>query len=107
MAIKLLERGFRNFVVLEQAQVMGGTWRDNVYPGVACDVAAHLYSFSFAGNPWWQSRYAKGLDIWTYYHRVARRRGVSTFGTDLSLGFKRGWGFIFVPLSLRRSPNPA
>ncbi len=76
MAIKLLERGFRNFVVLEKAQAMGGTWRDNVYPGVACDVAAHLYSYSFAGNPWWQSRYAKGPDIWKYYHRVARRRGV-------------------------------
>ena len=63
MAIKLLERGFRNFVILEKAQAMGGTWRDNVYPGVACDVAAHLYSYSFAGNPWWQSRYAKGPDI--------------------------------------------
>ena len=76
MAIKLLERGFRDIVVLEQAQSLGGTWRDNVYPGVACDVAAHLYSYSFASNPGWRSRYAKGPDIWKYYHRVARERGV-------------------------------
>lgn len=79
MAIKLLERGFRNLVVLEKAERMGGTWRDNVYPGVACDVAAHLYSYSFARNPWWRSRYAKGPDIWKYYHGVARRRGVLPF----------------------------
>ncbi len=76
MAIKLRERGFRNIVILEKAAAMGGTWRDNVYPGVACDVAAHLYSYSFAGNPWWRSRYAKGPDIWKYYHRVARRHSV-------------------------------
>jgi cation diffusion facilitator CzcD-associated flavoprotein CzcO len=76
MAIRLLERGFRDFVILEKAGAMGGTWRDNVYPGVACDVAAHLYSYSFARNPWWRSRYAKGPDIWNYYHGVARRRGV-------------------------------
>jgi cation diffusion facilitator CzcD-associated flavoprotein CzcO len=76
MAIKLRERGFRNFTVLEKAGAMGGTWRDNVYPGVACDVAAHLYSYSFARNPSWRSRYAKGADIWRYYHDVARRHGV-------------------------------
>ena len=79
MGIKLLEQGYRNFVILEKANAMGGTWRDNVYPGVACDVAAHLYSYSFARNPWWRSRYAKGPDIWKYYHSVARRRGVLAF----------------------------
>jgi cation diffusion facilitator CzcD-associated flavoprotein CzcO len=79
MAIKLLERGYRNFVVLEKADEMGGTWRDNVYPGVACDVAAHLYSYSFARNPGWRTRYAKGPDIWKYYHGVARRHGVLPF----------------------------
>ena len=76
MAIKLRERGFGNIVILEKAAAMGGTWRDNIYPGVACDVAAHLYSYSFAGNPWWRSRYAKGPDIWKYYHRVAQRHGI-------------------------------
>jgi cation diffusion facilitator CzcD-associated flavoprotein CzcO len=76
MAIKLLELGYRNLVVLEKAGEMGGTWRDNVYPGVACDVAAHLYSYSFARNPWWPTRYAKGPDIWRYYRSVARSKGV-------------------------------
>ena len=79
MAIKLLERGFRNFVVLEKAGRMGGTWRDNVYPGVACDVAAHLYTYSFARNPWWRSRYAKGAHLWAYFHGVARHFGVLPF----------------------------
>lgn len=76
MAIKLLERGWRDFVVLEKAETLGGTWRDNTYPGVACDVPAHVYVYSFAPNAGWKSRYAKGPDIWQYYHDVARRYGV-------------------------------
>ena len=79
MAIKLLERGCRDFVVLEKAGALGGTWRDNTYPGAACDVAAHLYSYSFARNPWWRSRYAKGAAIWKYHHGVAARHGVLPF----------------------------
>ena len=79
MAIKLLERGCRDFVVLEKADRLGGTWRDNTYPGAACDVAAHLYSYSFARNPWWRSRYAKGAAIWNYHHGVAARHGVLPF----------------------------
>lgn len=76
MAIKLLERGHRDIVILEKGDRLGGTWRDNSYPGVACDVAAHLYTYSFARNPWWKTRYAKGKDIWAYYHGVAQRHGV-------------------------------
>jgi len=76
MGVKLLERGWRDFVILEKAETLGGTWRENRYPGVACDVAAHLYVYSFAPNPAWRSRYAKGKDIWAYYHGVARRYGV-------------------------------
>lgn len=79
MAIRLLEAGYRNLVVLEKAAEMGGTWRDNTYPGAACDVAAHLYSYSFARNPWWKSRYAQGPDIWKYHLGVARRHGVLPF----------------------------
>ena len=73
MGIKLKEHGFTDFVILEKGETLGGTWRDNRYPGVACDVAAHLYVYSFAPNPAWRSRYAKGPDIWNYYHNVARR----------------------------------
>jgi cation diffusion facilitator CzcD-associated flavoprotein CzcO len=74
--IKLRERGWRDFVILEQAETLGGTWRDNVYPGVACDVPAHVYVYSFAPNPAWKTRYAKGPEIWRYYRDVARRHGV-------------------------------
>lgn len=76
MGIKLRERGLHNFIILEKADTLGGTWRDNVYPGVACDVAAHLYVYSFAPNAGWRSRYAKGPDIWRYYHKVAQKRGI-------------------------------
>jgi len=76
MGIKLKERGFTDFVILEKGETLGGTWRDNRYPGVACDVAAHLYVYSFAPNPAWRSRYAKGPDIWNYYHNVARKYGI-------------------------------
>jgi cation diffusion facilitator CzcD-associated flavoprotein CzcO len=76
MGIKLLQRGWRDFVILEKARTLGGTWRDNVYPGVACDVPAHVYVYSFAPNPWWKTRYAKGASIWKYYHDVAKRFGV-------------------------------
>lgn len=76
MGIKLLERGLTNFVILEKAERMGGTWRDNRYPGVACDVAAHLYVYSFAPNPNWRSRYAQGDQLWQYYHDVTKRYGV-------------------------------
>jgi cation diffusion facilitator CzcD-associated flavoprotein CzcO len=74
--LKLRERGWRDFVILEKAETLGGTWRDNVYPGVACDVPAHVYVYSFAPNPAWKTRYAKGPDIWRYYHDVAARYGV-------------------------------
>jgi cation diffusion facilitator CzcD-associated flavoprotein CzcO len=76
MGIKLRQCGLTDFVILEKADALGGTWRDNVYPGAACDVAAHLYVYSFAPNPAWKSRYAKGPDIWKYYHGVAKRYGV-------------------------------
>lgn len=76
MAIKLMERGYCDIIILEKRDRLGGTWRDNSYPGVACDVAAHLYTYSFARNPWWKTRYAKGKDIWAYYHGVAQRHGV-------------------------------
>jgi cation diffusion facilitator CzcD-associated flavoprotein CzcO len=76
MGIKLRERGLRDFVILEKGETLGGTWRDNVYPGVACDVPAHLYVYSFAPNPGWRRHLADGADIWRYYHGVAKRYGV-------------------------------
>ena len=56
MAVRLKQAGVDDFVVLERAGEVGGTWRDNTYPGAACDVPSHLYSFSFAPNPDWSRR---------------------------------------------------
>jgi cation diffusion facilitator CzcD-associated flavoprotein CzcO len=66
MAVNLRRAGFTNFVVLERAAGLGGTWRDNDYPGAACDVPVHLYSFSFARNPDWSRRYGEQPEILDY-----------------------------------------
>ncbi len=71
MAIKLLEAGIDDFVILERADAIGGTWRDNHYPGCACDVPAHLYSFSFFPNPDWSQTYAPQPEIRAYIERCA------------------------------------
>jgi cation diffusion facilitator CzcD-associated flavoprotein CzcO len=53
MAIKLREAGITNLTILEKTERIGGTWRENTYPGVACDVPAHMYTYSFEPNPDW------------------------------------------------------
>ena len=58
-AIKLREAGFDDFVVYEKAERVGGTWRENTYPGISCDVPSHFYSYSFALNPEWSRRFAR------------------------------------------------
>ncbi|NIQ93360.1 MAG: NAD(P)/FAD-dependent oxidoreductase, partial [Desulfuromonadales bacterium] len=63
MAMQLRRAGREDFVILEQAGEVGGTWRDNTYPGCACDVPAHLYSFSFEQNPDWSRLYAPRDEI--------------------------------------------
>jgi cation diffusion facilitator CzcD-associated flavoprotein CzcO len=76
MAIRLLKDGERDFVLLERAGEVGGTWRDNTYPGCRCDVPSHLYSFSFAPNPKWSSTFSPQPEILDYLRDVARRFGV-------------------------------
>jgi cation diffusion facilitator CzcD-associated flavoprotein CzcO len=76
MAIRLLKDGESDFVVLERAGEIGGTWRDNTYPGCRCDVPSHLYSFSFAPNPNWSSTFSPQREILDYLRDVARRFGV-------------------------------
>src|SRR5271167_4052831 len=63
-AIRLKQEGIEDFVVLERAEALGGTWRDNTYPGCACDVPSHLYSFSFAPNPDWSRTFSPQPEIW-------------------------------------------
>ena len=71
-AIRLREMGTDDIVVYEKAAELGGTWRDNTYPGLICDVPSHLYRFSFAPNPDWSRRYSPGSEIQAYMKKVAR-----------------------------------
>jgi len=70
-AIKLREAGYRDFTIYEKADRVGGTWRENTYPGIACDVPSHLYSYSFALNSEWSHRYSPGGEIQAYFEGVA------------------------------------
>ena len=76
-AIRLQQAGFSDVVIYEKAAQLGGTWRDNTYPGVACDVPSHLYCYSFAPNPDWSRRFAPGGEILEYLSQVADRYGVA------------------------------
>ncbi|HEV3132258.1 MAG TPA: NAD(P)/FAD-dependent oxidoreductase [Acidimicrobiales bacterium] len=75
-AIKLAEAGFTDVTVYEKADRVGGTWRENTYPGLSCDVPSHLYSYSFALTPEWSRRFAPGPEIRAYFERIARENGV-------------------------------
>ncbi|MDG2533866.1 NAD(P)/FAD-dependent oxidoreductase [Sphingomonas sp. HITSZ_GF] len=74
-AIRLRERGI-DVAMFEKGDRVGGTWRENTYPGLACDVAAHWYTYSFARNPEWDNLMAPGPKIREYFESVARDRGV-------------------------------
>jgi cation diffusion facilitator CzcD-associated flavoprotein CzcO len=87
MAIALRRRGEKDFVVLERAADVGGTWRDNTYPGAACDVQSNLYSFSFAPNPRWGRSYSEQPEIQAYLRATADRFDVRrhcVFGADVT-----------------------
>lgn len=71
MAIKLREAGIEDFQILERGGDVGGTWRDNHYPGCACDVQSHLYSFSFEPNPDWTRMFARQPEIRAYLEKCA------------------------------------
>ena len=85
-AIKLQEDGERDFLVVEKGSTVGGTWRDNTYPGACCDVPSQLYSFSFDRNPDWSSSYSPQPEIQAYLRRVADDHGLRdriVFDTEL------------------------
>jgi cation diffusion facilitator CzcD-associated flavoprotein CzcO len=75
-AIKLAEDGETDVAVIEQGSDVGGTWRDNTYPGACCDIPSQLYSFSFAPNPEWSSSYSPQPEIQAYVQKVARDAGI-------------------------------
>src|SRR3546814_17799760 len=74
--IKLREAGIYDVTVFEKARDVGDTWRENTYPGIACDVPSHLYSYSFAPNAGWTHAFSPGDEIPAYFRDVARREGV-------------------------------
>lgn len=86
MAIALLKAGVNNVLLLERAQDVGGVWRDNGYPGAACDVPSHLYSFSFEPNAEWSSRFASQPEIHAYLRRCVAKYGLAPrirFGAEV------------------------
>lgn len=86
-AIKLAQAGITDYVVLERGEDVGGTWRDNTYPGAACDVPSHLYSYSFALNPQWTRSFSTQPEIYKYIQNVADRykvRDKHIFGCDVT-----------------------
>jgi cation diffusion facilitator CzcD-associated flavoprotein CzcO len=75
-AIKLREAGYNNFTIYEKAAKLGGTWRENTYPGLACDVPSHLYRYAFEPNPEWSRMFSPGQEIWEYFDGVAEKYDV-------------------------------
>src|SRR5678815_5623284 len=74
--ILLRKRGLRDFVILEKADRVGGTWRENTYPGAACDIPSHLYSYSFEPNPGWRRAYGGQPEILAYLEHCADKYGL-------------------------------
>jgi cation diffusion facilitator CzcD-associated flavoprotein CzcO len=75
-AIRLKQQGYDDFVVFDRGDDVGGTWRDNTYPGCACDVPSHMYSFSFAPNPHWSRSFSGQPEIWDYLRGCIARYGL-------------------------------
>ena len=87
MAIALRKAGIEDFVILEKSDEVGGVWRDNRYPGAACDVPSHLYSFSFEPNPRWSRVFATQPEILDYLRHCARKYDLARhlrFGCELA-----------------------
>ena len=86
--VMAMEHDIDSFVILERSTAVGGTWRDNTYPGCACDIPSHLYSFSFAQNPEWTRSYPSQPEIEDYLERVADRYNLHPrirFGFDVAI----------------------
>src|SRR5947199_7370680 len=87
-AIRLMKDGREDFLVIERGSEVGGTWRDNTYPGAACDVPSHLYSYSFELNPRWSRSFSPQPEIQDYLRSVAAKYNVGSkhlFDTEVTL----------------------
>lgn len=103
MGAQLKRRGDDDFIIIERADEVGGTWRDNTYPGAACDVPSHLYSFSFRPNPNWSQFYAKSPEIHRYLKDVTEEEGLyphidfNANMTDASWNDEEGRWYVTTP----------
>ncbi len=91
-AIKLKEAGIADFTVYEKAGALGGTWRDNTYPGLCCDVPSHMYRYSFEPNAEWSRRFSPGAEIRAYFDGVAKKYDVERrlrFNTEITRARRR------------------
>ena len=87
MAAKLQDAGIDDYTIFETADEVGGTWRDNTYPGLSCDVPSHFYSYTFRPNPDWSRFMSPGGEIHDYFRQVADERGIRRhirFGTEVT-----------------------
>ena len=78
MAIRLLQNKQTDFLILEKSTDVGGTWRENRYPGAACDVQSHMYSLSFAPKTDWSKRYAEAPEIFDYIQDITNKYQIKT-----------------------------
>ena len=86
MGIQLRKRGRDDFLILEKAHDIGGTWRDNTYPGCGCDVPTAIYSYSFEQNPYWSKMWSSQPEIQAYLQRITDKydlRRNAVFGTEI------------------------
>ena len=90
VAVKLREAGHTDFVILEKAPGVGGTWHENTYPGACCDVASRLYSYSFEPNPDWSRAFSPQAEIKTCFERCVDKYALAShirFGSEVAAGF--------------------
>src|SRR5262245_28879810 len=87
LALELRRAGLHNFTILEKAADLGGVWRENTYPGAACDVPSPLYSWSYEPKSDWPRRFSEQADIHAYMREVARKHDLTRaihFGTEVT-----------------------
>ena len=87
-AIELRKQGYKSLVLFEKADNVGGTWRENSYPGLSCDVPAHHYTYSFARNPNWSQTYASGPEIQKYFESIYESHNLkecTQFNSEVSM----------------------
>ena len=74
-----LKNSGKKFIILEKAKTLGGTWRDNTYPGLTCDVPSHAYTYSFEPNPEWSRVLPPGAEIQQYFQMVYDKYGIAEY----------------------------